>query len=73
MAVPKRKTTPARQGKRRSHLALEEQQLAECKQCHQPCLPHRTCPACGNYNGRNVLDIEGKVQRKAEKAKKEQQ
>ena len=71
MAVPKRKTTPSRQGVRRSHLALKEQQLVECKQCYQPRLSHRACPACGDYNGRTVLDIEGKAQRKAEKAQKE--
>jgi large subunit ribosomal protein L32 len=70
MAVPKRKTTPVRQGNRRSHLALKEKQLVECKQCHQPMLPHRACPVCGDYNGRTVLDLEGKAQRKAEKAQK---
>lgn len=72
MPVPKRKTTPSRQGERRSHLHLEEQQLVECKQCHQPKLSHRACPACGDYDGRQVLDIEGKAKKKAEKAKKEQ-
>lgn len=70
MAVPKRKITPVRQGNRRSHLALKEKQLVECKQCHQLTLPHRACTVCGSYNGRVVLDIEGKTQRKAEKAQK---
>ena len=26
-----------------------------CPQCHSPRLPHRVCPVCGSYKGREVL------------------
>ncbi|CAI8007792.1 50S ribosomal protein L32 [Geodia barretti] len=28
--------------------------LAECPQCRAARMPHRACPSCGYYNGRNV-------------------
>ncbi|MBR2779462.1 MAG: 50S ribosomal protein L32, partial [Firmicutes bacterium] len=27
-----------------------------CPQCHQPKLPHRVCPNCNYYDGKNVLE-----------------
>ncbi|MDD4518556.1 MAG: 50S ribosomal protein L32, partial [Limnochordia bacterium] len=31
--------------------------LVECPQCHEPRLPHRACPNCGTYKGRQVITI----------------
>ncbi len=70
MPLPKRKTTSARQGDRRSHLHLEARELVECPQCHQPALPHRVCPSCGMYDGRVVVDMEAKTKKKSDKAAK---
>jgi large subunit ribosomal protein L32 len=42
---------------RRSHLALTLPQLVECPHCHEPKLPHRVCPACGWYNGRQAVEL----------------
>jgi large subunit ribosomal protein L32 len=47
--LPKRKYPKARQGKRRSHLALKPKQLATCPQCRSARLPHTACPTCGFY------------------------
>ncbi len=58
-ALPKRKTAKARRGKRRSHFGLSLPYLAYCPQCHSPKLPHRVCPTCGSYAGREVIEIEG--------------
>ncbi len=55
--LPKRKYTKARQGARRSHLALKANLLDSCPQCHSPKLPHTACPTCGSYNGRQVIEI----------------
>jgi large subunit ribosomal protein L32 len=55
--LPKRKYAKARQGKRRSHLAMKTTQLVDCPQCHSPKLPHRVCDVCGSYNGREVITI----------------
>lgn len=58
-ALPKRKTSHARAGKRRSHLALKPPVVNKCPQCHSPKLPHHVCPTCGTYNGREVVKMEG--------------
>ena len=55
MAVPKRKHSRARRDKRRSHHALKPQGLGVCDHCGQPKLPHRACPSCGYYRGRQVI------------------
>ncbi|MBL7209054.1 MAG: 50S ribosomal protein L32 [Dehalococcoidia bacterium] len=60
MALPKRKYAKARQGKRRSHLALTIPALIDCPQCHSLKLPHHVCPTCGSYNGREVIEIKSR-------------
>ena len=55
MAVPKRRTSHSRQGKRRSHHHLTPVQIQYCPRCEQPVLPHRVCPNCGFYQGREVV------------------
>ncbi|HKJ68774.1 MAG TPA: 50S ribosomal protein L32 [bacterium] len=54
MALPKRKSSKARRNKRRTHWTLKAPNVVECRQCHQPKLPHRACPNCGYYKGRPV-------------------
>jgi len=58
MAVPKRKTSKSRQGKRRSHIHLKKPHYITCPNCGEPILPNRVCPHCGYYKGRKVLDLE---------------
>ena len=55
MAVPKRRTSHARQGKRRSHQHLTPKQIQYCTRCEQPVLAHHVCPNCGYYQGREVV------------------
>lgn len=57
MANPKRRHSKARRGKRRSHQALSAKTFSECPECHQPVIPHRVCPACGHYKGRQVMEV----------------
>ncbi|MDL1958002.1 MAG: 50S ribosomal protein L32 [Deltaproteobacteria bacterium] len=52
MAVPQRKTSRSRKGKRRSHNALRIPNLSICPQCTEPKFPHRICPQCGTYKGK---------------------
>ncbi len=58
MAVPKRKTSRARRDSRRSTHAVSIPTVSECAHCHSPKLPHRVCPNCGMYNGRQVGKVE---------------
>jgi large subunit ribosomal protein L32 len=59
MAVPKQKQSHARTNKRRSQHKISAPRLQECPHCHAPCLPHRVCPTCGHYRGREVAPPAG--------------
>lgn len=65
MAVPKKKTSRSRRGMRRSHWRLEPATLVACPRCHELSVPHRACPACGYYAGRNVLELETAKKKKS--------
>ncbi|KPJ70184.1 50S ribosomal protein L32 [candidate division WOR-1 bacterium DG_54_3] len=56
MANPKRRHTQSRKGKRRAHNALILPSLSLCDNCGTPKLPHRACPECGFYKGRQVKE-----------------
>lgn len=58
MAVPKKKTSRTRRDTRRATHQIDGPTVGECPQCHAPRLPHRVCPSCGTYRGRQVLKIE---------------
>ncbi|MDQ2905114.1 MAG: 50S ribosomal protein L32 [Ktedonobacteraceae bacterium] len=54
-ALPKQRTSHARQGERRAHLHLKLPQLVACPDCRKPRLAHHACPYCGKYRGRQVF------------------
>ncbi len=54
MAVPKRRQSSSRRDKRRATHAIEAPRVNVCPQCGQPKRPHRVCPTCGTYKGREV-------------------
>ncbi|HKG48351.1 MAG TPA: 50S ribosomal protein L32 [Pyrinomonadaceae bacterium] len=58
MPNPKRRHSKARRDKRRAHDALRAPQTNLCPNCREPRMPHRVCPKCGFYNGREVVQVE---------------
>ena len=59
MAVPKKRTSASRRDKRKANnWKLEAPNLVECPHCHVLILPHRVCPDCGWYRGKQVVKIE---------------
>ncbi len=58
MAVPKKKTSHARKGKRRANWHLSTPDPAKCSHCGAPCRPHRVCRQCGHYGEREVMAVE---------------
>ena len=57
MAVPKKKVSKARRNKRRSHDALRTLVSVECSSCGELKRPHHVCSACGQYDGREVVEV----------------
>jgi len=58
MAVPKRRTSKSKRNKRRSHDAIGVPARSNCPQCREPKPPHRVCPHCGTYRGREIIQME---------------
>ncbi|MFW6125200.1 MAG: 50S ribosomal protein L32 [Pirellulales bacterium] len=58
MAVPKRKHSNSRTGKRRSHDAKRPAHVTYCSQCSAAVKPHTICDNCGHYMGRKVVEVE---------------
>ena len=57
MAVPKRKTTKSRAGKRRSHIRVSPKNVIEDKKSGEYRLSHHVDLKSGYYNGKKILDI----------------
>jgi large subunit ribosomal protein L32 len=55
MAVPKRRSSKTRGRKRRTHKKIDSPNLSICPSCGEAKLPHRACPHCGVYNGREIV------------------
>jgi len=55
MAVPKQKQSHSRTSKRRATHRAAVPTVNACPQCHSPRRPHRVCPVCGTYAGREVV------------------
>ncbi len=57
MPNPKRRHSKRRTSTRRAHDFLKASSLSECPSCGSPKLPHRVCPKCGKYKGREVVEV----------------
>jgi large subunit ribosomal protein L32 len=55
MALPKKKLSRARRGKRRAHMALVAKNRSVCPRCGRDKMPHRACGHCGFYKGKEVV------------------
>lgn len=55
MAVPFRRTSKTKKRMRRTHLKKELPGLTTCPNCGASIKPHRACPECGNYKGKEVV------------------
>jgi large subunit ribosomal protein L32 len=58
MALPKRRLSKTRGRKRRTHDRLSAPAVSKCPNCGQPAQPHRLCPHCGQYRGRDVVVVD---------------
>lgn len=58
MAVPKQRTSKTRRDKRRAHDAITAPNLVPCPHCQEMKLPHRVCPSCGMYKGKQIVEMQ---------------
>jgi large subunit ribosomal protein L32 len=58
MPVPKRKTSRAVRDSRRASHHLTAPAVSVCPQCHEVKLPHRVCPSCGYYDGKEIVETD---------------
>jgi large subunit ribosomal protein L32 len=72
MAVPKKRHSKSKVGRRRMHIFLEEPNLVKCKKCGNSILPHQVCPFCGYYKGKMVIDVLAKLEKKERKKKEKE-
>jgi large subunit ribosomal protein L32 len=61
MAVPKQKQSHSRTNKRRSTHKISAPTQSACPNCGAPRLPHRVCPSCGTYGGREIVSPESPI------------
>ena len=70
--VVRMRSTRSHTGNRRSHHALKTAQFVACKKCGTQSLPHTVCLNCGEYKGRQVIDVLAKLNKKERKAKEQE-
>ncbi|MFQ5894950.1 MAG: 50S ribosomal protein L32 [Nitrospinota bacterium] len=58
MGLPKRRHSRARGRRRRTQYRIGMLARSLCSRCQRPKVPHRVCPHCGYYAGREVLLVE---------------
>jgi len=71
-ALPKRRISTHRQGKRRAAQKLIPPALIKCSHCEKSIIPHQVCPYCGFYKGEEIvknprLKIKSKEEKKPKK------
>ncbi|MEK7673575.1 MAG: 50S ribosomal protein L32 [Patescibacteria group bacterium] len=67
MNVPKKHRSHSRARTTKSQLVLTERILQKCSNCGQKTLSHKPCFGCGFYNGKKVLEIKEKKDKKSKK------
>lgn len=59
MPTPKRRKTHSRTHHGRAHWKRTDAPAnTSCEQCRKPKLPHRVCPHCGTYKGREIITLD---------------
>ena len=57
MPVPKQRHNKSRRDRRRVNQKLNPKNTQKCSKCGAFIMPHRVCPKCGYYKGREVINV----------------
>lgn len=55
MAVPFRRVSKTSGRMRRTHYKTTANEVTKCSKCGEAIRPHRVCPKCGSYKGKEVI------------------
>ena len=58
MAVPARRVSKTSGRMRRTHYKIEANGTTTSPKCGEAIRPHRVCPKCGSYKGKEVIKKE---------------
>jgi len=67
MPVARQRHTKARRDRARVFLKLKAKKLVACLNCGAKIIPHVTCPKCGFYKKKEVVDTMKKATKKSKK------
>ena len=70
--VVRMRHTKSATGQRRSHHAIEAAAFSKCSHCGEQKTSHAICQNCGYYNGRQVIDVLKKLDKKERKKKEKE-
>ena len=54
---------------RRSHHSIDAPRLSKCLKCGSLYLRHHACGVCGEYRGKQIIDVHTKIAKKNERIK----
>lgn len=55
MPVPGKRRSSSKLRRTRAHIALKKIHFMACSHCKKNILPHKVCPFCGYYKGKEVI------------------
>ncbi|MBI2096977.1 MAG: 50S ribosomal protein L32 [Candidatus Sungbacteria bacterium] len=70
--VVRMKHTKGKKKRVRSHHALKARVFPKCSHCGAEALAHNVCANCGYYQGRPVIDVLAKLDKKERKKKEKE-
>lgn len=62
MATQKKKRTQRKRDQRRAHWKVVVPEISSCPNCGEAVAPYHLCHACGQYKGRQVLELAQEAQ-----------
>lgn len=72
MAVPKKRHSKSKVGRRRMHIFLKKPNFVVCSKCGEEITPHNICPFCGYYRNKKMIDVLTKKDKKERKKKEKE-
>lgn len=70
--VVRMRHTKSKRNRVRSHHALTAKSMGHCTHCNAQVLAHHLCSNCGYYNGREIVNVLARLDKKERKKKEKE-